>query len=64
MVVLLDHFILCLHYCNLQAWWNFHKGRIHIYQCDYVLVLERQMFDTVVIQEQQNFASNHFTLHA
>ena len=64
MVDLLDHFIKILRYSNLQTWWQVRQGEILQFQCDYVLELDRDMFDTIGIQEPHFFSSNHFTFQS
>ena len=62
LVDLLDNFLQCLRYRNLQTWWQVRQGRILQIQCDYYLGSEGRICETIGIRYQQKNLSNHFPL--
>ena len=50
LVDLLVHFQQHLCYRHIQMWWQVHQGRVLQSWCDYVLGLDRRIFETIGIQ--------------
>ena len=64
LVRLLGHFIKWLRFQHIRTWWQVRQEKILRSRSDYILGSDRCMFDTVVIRDLRNFASDHFSLRA
>jgi len=62
LVDLLSHFRQRPCFCHLKTWWKVQQGRLLRSWCNYVLGLDRQLFETVKIRYPSNFAPHHFLL--
>ena len=64
LVDLLGHFMQLLRFQHMQMWFQVRQGNFLRSRFNYILGLDRRLFETVGIWDLENFSSNHFVLRA